>query len=299
MAYGGPYQRSMGEKNKTMMLKSSHTGFLETSALTAMLLLAMLGNAQAENRRIQRYEIQLGGGLSNFMGDICSPRSSSKMAWVLPQTIGPVGIVGFKYNLGHRDECGYSTIGSQTIGGSFFFGKLKAEEVEKNISKYYYRNGIGFDAFFVELSLRYEWFFIKEKSGGFSYNKGRPTMKRPTLMPSYLFVAAGGLFETGKFSWDNKEGRQSEKFSTIAPVLIGGIGTRLRINSGISIGLEAGARIALSDKIDNCDGKVATTPTKPWVFGKWIDQYQFITASLIFKLRENKNHLPDFRSIGK
>ena len=118
-------------------------------------------------------------------------------------------------------------------------------------------------------------------------------------MPSYMFVAAGGLFETGKFSWNAKDGRQSEKFSTIAPVLIGGIGTRIRINSGVSVGLEAGARIALSDKIDNCDGNVATTPTKPWIFGKWIDQYQFITASLILKLRENKNHLPDFKSIGK
>ena len=281
------------------MLKTAHIGLFGTMALTSLLLFAMIPNAQATNRRIQRYEFQLGGGLSNFMGDICSPRSASKSVWVLPQTIAPVANIGFKFNLGHRDECGYSTIGSQTIGGQFFLGKLKAEEVEKNIDKYYYRNGIGFDAFFVELSLRYEWYFIKEKNSSFSYNKGRASIKSATLMPSYMFVAAGGLFETGKFSWNAKDGRQSEKFSTIAPVLIGGIGTRIRINSGVSVGLEAGARIALSDKIDNCDGNVATTPTKPWIFGKWIDQYQFITASLILKLRENKNHLPDFKSIGK
>ena len=282
-----------------MRPRTAHTGAFAALALTTMLTLAFPRGAAAINRGIQRYEVQLGGGLSNFMGDICSPRSSSKMVWVLPQTIAPVGIIGFKYNLGQRDECGYSTVGTQTVGGSLFFGKLKAEEVEKNIDKYYYRNGIGFDAFFVELSLRYEWYFIKEKNSTFTYNKGQASMKRATLMPSYLFVAAGGLFETGRFSWDNKEGHQSEKFSTIAPVLIGGIGTRLRINSGVSIGLEAGTRVALSDKIDNCDGNAERTSTKPWIFGKWIDQYQFITASLILKLRENKNHTPDFKSIGR
>lgn len=283
-----------------MALRQTHIGVFGAIAFTIAATLLVPKSADAINRRFQRYELQLGVGLDNFMGDICSPRDASKSVWVIPQTIGVVGNVGMKYNLTRRDECNCLISSTQSIGAQMFFGQLRAEEVEKNIDKFYYRNGIGFKSYFVELSLRYDWYFIKDKKRRFTYKKvGRPIMKRATIAPSYLFVGAGGLFSTGRFSWDNKDGRQSEKFSNVAPVLMGGIGTKLRINRSVSFGLEAGLRLAINDNIDNCDGNVETTPTKPWIFGKWYDQYQFITASFTFKIREKKNGWPDFRSIGK
>ena len=278
----------------------AHIIRLALFVFAAATILAVPECANGQNRRFQRYELQLGAGLDNFMGDICSPKDASKMAWALPQTIGVVGNIGMKYNLGHHDECDRVTVGTQSIGGSLFFGQLKAEEVEKNTDKYYFRNGIGFNSFFVELSLRYEWYFIKEQQSRVTYKQvGRPTLKRATLAPSYLFVGAGGLLSTGQFYWDNKEGHQSTKFSNIAPVLMGGIGTKLRFNRSVSFGLEFGMRLAIDDNIDYCDGNETPTPTKPWIFGKWYDQYQFITASFTFKIRENKKGWPDFRSIGK
>lgn len=283
-----------------MKLKIAHIIKLTSSVFVAAYLLIVPECANAQNRRFQRYELQLGAGLDNFMGDICSPKDASKMAWTLPQTIGVVGNLGLKYNLGHRDECDHVTVGTQSIGGSLFFGQLKAEEIEKNIDKYYYRNGIGFKSFFVELSLRYEWYFIKEQQSRVTYKQvGRPILKRATLAPSYLFVGAGGLLSTGQFYWDGKEGHQSTKFTNIAPVLMGGVGTKLRLNRSVSFGLEFGMRLAIDDNIDYCDGNETPTPQKPWIFGKWYDQYQFITASVTLKLRENKNGWPDFKSIGK
>ena len=283
-----------------MALRQTHMGVFGAIAFTIAATLLVPKSADAVNRRFQRYELQLGVGLDNFMGDICSPRNADLPAWVIPQTIGVVGNVGMKYNLSRRDECRCLLSSTQSIGASLFFGQLRAEEVEKNIDKFYYRNGIGFNTFFVELSMRYEWYFIKDKKRHFKYKKvGRPIIKRATIAPSYLFVGAGGLLNTGKFFWDNKDGHQSDRFTNIAPVLMGGIGTKLRINRGVSFGLEFGMRMALDDNIDTCDGNVETTPTKPWIFGKWIDQYQFITANVTFKIREKKNGWPDFRSIGK
>ena len=283
-----------------MALRQTHIGVFGAIAFTIAATLLVPKSADAVNRRFQRYEMQFGLGLDNFMGDICSPRNADLPAWVIPQTIGVVGNVGMKYNLSRRDECRCLLSSTQSIGASLFFGQLRAEEVEKNIDKFYYRNGIGFNTFFVELSMRYEWYFIKDKKRHFKYKKvGRPIIKRATIAPSYLFVGAGGLLNTGKFFWDNKDGHQSDRFTNIAPVLMGGIGTKLRINRGVSFGLEFGMRMAFDDNIDNCDGNVETTPTKPWIFGKWIDQYQFITANVTFKIREKKNGWPDFRSIGK
>lgn len=278
----------------------AHMVSLAIFVLATMQLFFVPESVNAINRGPQRYELQIGAGVDNFMGDICSPRNSSLPVWVLPQTTGFVANLGFKYYLGRRDECDRLKVGTQSIGFSFFAGHLGAEEVMENTKKFYYRNGIGFSSVFAELSLRYEWYFIKEQPNHFAYKSvGRPIMKRATLMPSYLFVGAGGLFSVGNFFWDSNEGHQSVGFANVAPVLMGGIGTKLRINRNVSFGLEAGWRLAIDDDIDNCNGKDERTPEKPWIFGEWYDQYQFITLSVTFKLREKKNHLPDFKSIGR
>lgn len=278
----------------------AHINPLAIFVFVALQILFEPDCACAINRRAQRYELQIGAGVDNFMGDICAPRNSSLPFWILPQTTGFVGNVGLKYYFGRRDECDRFKVGTQNIGLSLFAGHLGAEEVMKNTKKFYYRNGIGFSSVFAELSLRYEWYFIKEQPSHFAYKQvGRPIMKRATLMPSYLFVGAGGLFSVGHFFWDNNDGHQSVGFANVAPVLMGGVGTKLRINRSVSFGLEAGWRLAVDDDIDNCNGKDERTAEKPWIFGEWYDQYQFITMSVTFKLREKKNHLPDFRSIGQ
>ena len=256
----------------------------------------------AQNGGLRRYELLLGAGLDNFMGDICSPKNSSSQFWSIPgNTTGLVVNGGVKYNLGRRDECGFVRLDKHNVGFSMFAGTLKASESDVNPDKYYQRNGIAFKSFFVELSLRYDWYFIGEKPNRFVYKQvGKPQMKKATKMPSYLFAGVGGLFSTGKFFWDDKASeRQQVKFNNVTPVVMGGIGTKFKVHPDISFGLEAGWRFALGDGIDNCNGKEERTPDKPWVFGKYIDQYQFITLFATVKLKETKNHLPDFKSIGK
>ena len=55
-----------GANNPLVLIRDGEVQVIKASKMPVGILLAMLGNAQAENRRIQRYEIQLGGGLSNF-----------------------------------------------------------------------------------------------------------------------------------------------------------------------------------------------------------------------------------------
>lgn len=256
----------------------------------------------AQSGGLRRYEVLFGAGLDNFMGDICSPRSSSSQFWSIPgNTTGLVVNGGIKYNLGRRDECGWVRLDKHNIGFSMFAGTLKASEQDIDTEKYYQRDGIAFKSFFVELSLRYDWYFIGEKPNRFVYKQaGKPQMKKATKTPSYLFAGVGGLLSTGKFYWDDKAAeRQNAKFNNVSPVVMGGIGTRFKVRPDVSFGLEAGWRVALGDNIDNCNGKEERTPEKPWVFGKYIDQYQFVTIYATVKLKETKKHLPDFRSIGK
>jgi len=282
------------------MKRPKHISLVLNKTILVFLASVLALDAGAENRRLQRYEISLGGGLSNFMGDICAPQSSSLPAWAVPgNTTGFIGNLGFKYNLGKRDECDRLEISKHHIGLSLSLGQLRASDPTDNAD--YWSRGIGFNSFFIQVSARYEWYFIKEKPSRMTFKQvGKPRMKGPTRLPSYLFAGGVGLLNFGKYHWGEPlKTEGSIRYSNIAPVALVGIGTKLKLQHGISFGLELSWNWAISDDIDYCNGKDDPTPEKKWPFGKYIDQHQFLTINVAFKVRENKRHLPDFKSIGR
>ena len=112
----------------------------------------------------------------------------------------------------------------------------------------------------------------------------------------------------GKFYWnstDEKE-RYDINYINVAPVVMGGFGGKVRLDPITYIGFEAGWRVALSDGLDNCNRKgkpdvsgIEEGRSFDNMFGKWIDQYQFVNVSLVVTLREKRNHMPNFRSIKR
>ena len=213
----------------------------------------------------RRYELHTGIGVTNFMGDVCSPRSASKQAWILPfKTTGYVSNGLLKYQLTER----------QYVSGG--------------------------------LSVGYMVMFIKEKTRRNVYRSLNETKLKNFTMPSYIFIGVGGMFNAGNFYWNDftskpVKGRERyhEFYYNFAPVIMGGLGCKIRIDRNTYVGFEFGNRLALSDGIDHCDGNKERTEEHPWIFGKWVDQYQFLTASLVYKMREKRNHMPNFKTIGR
>lgn len=267
--------------------------FNRTVVVAILLLFCFGASAQSWSKR--RYELHAGVGLTNFMGDICSPQKSEMPVWVVPfRTTGYVADGILKYNIKGRH---YGSI-------SVNMGYMGARETVEKRANYYYRDGIAFKSFFTEIAGRYEFQFIQEKKHRTVYRKLGQTKMRNFTMPSYLFVGAGGIFNVGNFLWNDFEGeikggdRYKEMFCNVAPVIMGGLGSKVRLNRSTYLGIEAGWRVALNDGIDHCKGK--DNPVKDhWVFGEWLDQYQFITASIVFTMREKRNHAPYFKSIRR
>ncbi len=243
----------------------------------------------------RKYEAHIGLGLTNFMGDICSPRKTDAFVWVVPfKTTGYTADAMLKYNLGGRHY----------VGSSVFMGYMAARETIQKQTKYYYRDGIAFKSFFTEISARYEFQIIRERRRRTIYRQLGETRLKNTTFPSYIFAGAGGIFNIGNIYWNDAKGleRFSKGYMNIAPVVMGGLGTKLRIDRNTYIGVEAGWRVALSDGIDNCNGNKPYDESKPWTkhhYGKWIDQYQFVTVSLVVSMREKRNHMPNFRTIRR
>lgn len=265
-----------------------------TFVVVFLLLCAFAVSAQSWSRR--RYELQVGGGLTNFMGDICSPRNSDMPVWVLPfKTTGYVVDGILKYNIKKRH------FGSVAVN----IGYMGARETVEKRSKYYYRDGMAFKSLFTEISARYEFQFIKERTHRTVYRKLGETNLKNLTVPSYLFVGAGGLFNVGNFFWNDFEGeikgkeRYKKAYFNVSPVIIGGLGSKVRVNKNTYLGIEAGWRVALNDGIDNCNGNKKPTVERPWRFGKWVDQYQFVTASIVYTMREKRNHTPNFKTIRR
>lgn len=267
-----------------------------------VLVLCMIAiTTNAEDRRLYRYEFVVGGGINNFMGDIAAPQNSSIPFWTIGgNTTNFFANVGIKYNLGKRDECDRLKLSTQSVGVMLRMGEMNAEDpIDKN--NFWNRN-IGFNSFYTELTLRYEWYFIPEKPSRYVFKQvGKPKRKSPTRTPSYLFGSIGGILNIGEFYYQYKKNdeRNKKQYVNLAPILQFGIGTKFRMQRGVSLGLETGWCWAINDELDNSNGKKEPTTEKPWIYGEYIDQYQFIAISVGFKLRETKKHLPDFKSIWK
>ncbi len=265
-------------------------------SLILLLVLCFTG-ASAQKWNKPRYELHTGIGLTNFMGDVCSPNDPDKMIWILPfRTTGYLADGILKYNIKGR----------HFVSGSLNLGYMGARETIEKRTHYYYRDGIAFKSGFAELGVRYEFEFIKEREHKTVYRKLGETKLKNFTMPSYLFAGVGGYFSYGKFFWNDPQGRErySKSYGSFAPVVMLGVGAKVRLQRNVYLGAEFGLREVIGDYVDGADGsRKSPTPSddinKRWKFGKWIDQYQFVAVNLAFKMREKRNHMPNFKTIRR
>jgi len=244
--------------------------------LALLFLNSLVVSAQSWN--VRKYEFSYGLGLSNFMGDVAAPKDS-KFVWIkFFNTIGPIADAGLKYRFTDHHYA----------GATVTLGQLYAEDPLGDVN-YWYR-GIKTSSFFTELTVRYEYLIVKEKSKSTIYRKlGESSLKNINI-PTYVFIGMGGEFNIGKFSRLTSDGKTIEttSYTNLAPVLPVGFGFKMKLTNLTSLNLEAGWRFTLSDKIDNASGNESPQ------YGKWYDQYQFVTINVIHKLRANKKGLPKF-----
>lgn len=268
--------------------------------LTIILLLVLCftgASAQKWNKR--NYELHAGLGVTNFMGDVCSPKDPDRTMWILPfRTTGYLADGILKYNIKGR----------HFVSGSLNLGYMAARETIEKQTYYYYRNGIAFKSGFAELGFRYEFEFIKERAHKTVYRKLGETKLKNFTMPSYVFAGVGGYASYGKFFWNDKLGRDrfSKPYHSFAPVVMLGVGTKVRVASDLYVGAEFGIREVIGDNVDGANGRKdrkSATPSElvnnSYKFGKWIDQYQFVSVNVAFKLREKRNHLPNFKTLRR
>lgn len=259
-----------------------------------VLIVLCYTSVSAQKWSKRRYELHAGFGLTNFMGDVCSPNDPDRTIWILPfRTTGYLADGILKYNVKGRHYA----------SASLNLGYMAARETIEKRTNYYYRDGIAFRSGFAELGVRYEFMFIKENERRNVYRKLGETKLKNFTMPSYVFAGVGGYFGYGKFYWNDPQGRDrySKSYGTVAPVMMIGLGTKVRLDRNIYVGAEFGLREVLGDRIDgaNKSGSPSEDVNKRWKFGKWIDQYQFVAVNVVFKMREKKNHMPNFKTIRR
>ncbi len=249
---------------------------LKSILLIIIVLCTLSIQAQSWNQR--RYEFYYGIGMSNFMGDIAAPTDASKNIWMhFFNTMGPVVNTGLRYHLQDRHYA----------RASLFLGQFFAED-PLNDPNYYYR-GYKMSSFFTELSVKYEFLILKEKSRRNVYRQLGESKLKNFSLPTYVFIGFGGTFNVGNLQDVSGKEATKESFSNIAPIVPIGFGMKFRASRYTYLNIEAGIRITFSDGIDNAVG----TPENH--FGEYWDQYQFLTFNVIHKLKTNKKGLPKFR----
>lgn len=262
-----------------------------------LLLVLCFNGASAQKWSKRNYELHAGVGVTNFMGDVCSPRDPEKMLWILPfRTTGLLADGMLKYNVKGR----------HFVSTSLNIGYMAARETIEKQTNYWYRHGIAFRSGFAELGFRYEFEFIKERVHKTVYRKLGETKLKNFTMPSYLFAGVGAYYSYGLFYWNDTPGRNrySKSYHSFAPVVMLGVGSKVRIARNMYVGAEFGLREVIGDNVDGVDGgkdRQSQTPSglvnSSYKFGKWIDQYQFVSVNIAFKFREKRNHLPNFKTI--
>jgi hypothetical protein len=221
------------------------------------------------------YEFTIGFGGTNLMGDVCAPSDANKIAWVnLFNTVGYVGNTGLRYRFTER----------HSASANLSLGKLHAEDPSGDPK--YWDAGRKSNTFFAEMTGRYEFMAVKEKKKRTVYRMLGESYFKNINIPIYLFVGAGGVFNTGHFSrtFSRNDSTSTVPYSNFTFVVPYGVGFKSRVTTTSYINLEVGLRFAFSDKIDN------------WENG-WYDQYQFITLNYIVKLKANRKGYPILRTI--
>lgn len=208
-----------------------------------------------------RHELMFGGGASNFLGELGGrDRIGSDFIWDIefPKTRTGAQIIYL-----------YKTSANAGIRFNLRYGKLEGDD---KLTSEPYRNNrnLNFKSNLFELSMCYQWFFLKE-SGGNRYNlknkKNRKIGAQANSIGSYIFFGVGGAYFNPKGLYGNvwvelkplhTEGqgleggpKQYSNFTVVIPV---GLGFRKSFNLNWGMSLEISHAFTFTDYMDDVSG---------------------------------------------
>lgn len=234
-------------------------------ALLVLFILPIFGSSQSFMNpnawKKYRHEITFGAGVSNFLGELGGRnRVGSDFVWDIefPKT-----------RTGTQFTWIYHTSASTAIKTSYRYGKLEGDD---KLTTEPFRNNrnLNFKSNLHELSVVFQWYFLKEK-GGNRYNlknkKNKKIGAQSNSIGSYLFVGIGGFYFNPKGLYGNvwiplrplhTEGqgleggpKQYSNFSVSIPV---GFGFRKAFNLNWGMTLDISHSFTFTDYIDDVSG---------------------------------------------
>ena len=257
--------------------------------LTLAVTIIFISQASAQAWSQFKYEFYYGLGATNFMGDVAAPSDPSRIIWMhFFNTMGIKGNAGLRYQWKEQ----------QYLSANFSFGQLYAKDPVGD-PDYYDANRTA-NSFFTELSVRYEYLVVKEKTKKTVYKMlGENSLKNINI-PTYLFIGAGGTYNIGSFTRVGPDGAADiidERISNFALIVPLGVGIKTRLSNVSYLNLEATIYLTSSDGLDWATKNIKENGITIYKGdgGDWIDQYQSITINYIHKLRANKKGLPKFK----
>lgn len=209
----------------------------------------------------ERKEVLLGGGVSNFLGDlgglnrVGTHYSYADLELVLTS---PSGSLGYRYRLNKR-------FASRT---EFSYLQVKGDD-KLTLEKYRHNRNLNFKSNIFEFSTVVEISLSFDRHGN-RYHIKKTMFRRYKQYSSYYyaFVGVGGFYFNPKANyqgtWYNLHDLSTEgeglpggvkKYRRVSVSIPIGIGLRYRINDRFTLGLEYNFRKTFTDYIDDVSGR--------------------------------------------
>jgi hypothetical protein len=296
--------------------------------LLLLFLVPVLSSAQRWKRT--RYEVSIGAGASNFLGDLGGANQIGThyfkdLEWSLTRMAAAVGL---RYKL--SDFFAFNS--------HISYGRVMGDD---KLTKEYFRNyrNLSFYSDIYEFNINFEGAFQQEQLGH-RYRLKRVRGRRAYEIYTYAFGGIGVFYFNPKTIYQGNvynlrdfktEGEglvdTRKKYSTIQLCIPMGIGFKYTIDRQWGVGLELGIRKTFTDYIDdvshtyfdfnNPNNKAMFDP-ETWTIAKSLadrsnhsnppvtspnaqrgdprykDAYMFAIFSINFKLKTGRNNLPLF-----
>jgi len=213
---------------------------------------------QSSYWKTHRREIDLGFGISNFLGELGGRNQiGSPFVWDLEfSQTRPAANLGYRYYLARQ----------QALYGQLTYGVLAGND---NLTTEEFRNNrnLSFKSDVIEFALIYEFHLYREELGHI-YDLRGVKGEKPTRVGFYLFAGIGGFYFDPRTQYNNSwvrlkplgtEGQGltggAEEYSNIGLCIPMGIGVRKAINKQISIGINLQYTKTFTDYIDDVSGE--------------------------------------------
>ncbi|MEC8969321.1 MAG: hypothetical protein VX756_09255 [Bacteroidota bacterium] len=234
--------------------------FLVFAILFGPIIVLSQGYYNRYDYRRKRHEFTLGGGASNFLGEL-GGRDMVGSGFIYDLEFKETSYVGeFSYS--------YYALSKFSIRTNLAVGKVSGND---NLTTEYYRQNrnLNFESMIIEGALLFQVHLIKERTGN-RYNLRSPAgrflgMKNPVGIGLYAFSGIGGFYYNPvgqspdgvkyKLKPLKTEGQGlpggAEPYSGVSACIPVGFGIRKAFNGNGGIKLEASYRFTFTDYIDD------------------------------------------------